>query len=175
MDRGVPPLKLNDGSSFRITKKHYSWCIEFFQYRLWYKTFISNCIFFRHVRLQLIMIDFIVSYRPTDMRWLCKQRPFLGNGWVNIFPLLGSRFLIMQQLDYNSGRAVYSMWSVPRCYSEERTRNGGRRITTVRSCCQRSVGVNTAGWKWHSGCYDYLWIVEMSGGPVNACSSESCA
>jgi hypothetical protein len=30
-------------------------------------------------------------------------------------PLLGSRFLIKQQLDYNNGRAVFSTWSVPRC------------------------------------------------------------
>jgi hypothetical protein len=33
--------------------------------------------------------------------------PFLGNGSVNTFQLLGSSFLIMQQLDYNNGRAVF--------------------------------------------------------------------
>jgi hypothetical protein len=33
--------------------------------------------------------------------------PFLGNGSVNMFLLLGSRFLIMQQLDYNKRRAVF--------------------------------------------------------------------
>jgi hypothetical protein len=33
---------------------------------------------------------------------------FLGNGSVNTFPLLGSRFLIMQQLDYNNRRDVIS-------------------------------------------------------------------
>jgi hypothetical protein len=37
----------------------------------------------------------------------CKQRPSLGNGSVNTFPLLGSRFLIMQQLDYNNGNGVF--------------------------------------------------------------------
>jgi hypothetical protein len=37
----------------------------------------------------------------------CKQRLFLGNGLVNTFPLLSSRFLIMQQLDYNSENGVY--------------------------------------------------------------------
>jgi hypothetical protein len=28
----------------------------------------------------------IVAYRPVAKRWLCKQRPFLGNGWFNAFP-----------------------------------------------------------------------------------------
>jgi hypothetical protein len=52
----------------------------------------------------------------------------------------------MQQLDYNNGRAVFSTWSVPRCYKqgmksvesefctgvfEERTWAGGRGIATV--------------------------------------------
>jgi hypothetical protein len=32
---------------------------------------------------------------------------FLGNTLVNMFPFLGSRFLIMQQLDYNNERAVF--------------------------------------------------------------------
>jgi ribose 1,5-bisphosphokinase PhnN len=44
---------------------------------------------------------------------------FLGNGSVNTFPLLGRRFLIMQQLDYNNGRAVLSTWSVPRGYERD--------------------------------------------------------
>jgi hypothetical protein len=30
---------------------------------------------------------------------LLSSGPFLGNGSVNTFPLLGTRFLIMQQLD----------------------------------------------------------------------------
>jgi hypothetical protein len=59
-----------------------------------------------------------VACRPVAKRWLRKQQPFLGNGSVNTFPLLGSRFLIMQQLDYNSGRAVFSTWSVPRSYEQ---------------------------------------------------------
>jgi hypothetical protein len=49
----------------------------------------------------------ILAYRPLAERQLCKQRPFLGNGSVNSFPLLGSRFLIMQQLDYNNGNGVF--------------------------------------------------------------------
>jgi hypothetical protein len=39
-------------------------------------------------------------YRPV------AKPPFLGNGSVNTFPLLSSRFLIMQQSGYNNGRAV---------------------------------------------------------------------
>jgi hypothetical protein len=44
-----------------------------------------------------------LAYRPVAKLWLCKQRPFLGNSSVNTFPLLGTGFLIMQQLDYNNG------------------------------------------------------------------------
>jgi hypothetical protein len=36
-----------------------------------------------------------------------------------MFPLLGSRFLIMQQLDYSDGGAVFYVWSLPRCYNRE--------------------------------------------------------
>jgi hypothetical protein len=41
--------------------------------------------------------------------------PFLGKDSVNTFPLLGSRFLIMKQLDYSDQRAAFSMWTVPKC------------------------------------------------------------
>jgi hypothetical protein len=41
----------------------------------------------------------IVAYRPVAKLWLCKQRPFLGIGWVKTFPLLGSKLLLVQQLD----------------------------------------------------------------------------
>jgi hypothetical protein len=51
--------------------------------------------------------------RSRDGRY---TRAILINGSVNTFPLLGSRFLIMQQLYYNNGRAVFSTWSVSRCY-----------------------------------------------------------
>jgi hypothetical protein len=46
--------------------------------------------------------------------------PFLGNSSVKMLPLLGSRFLIMQQLDYNNRRSVFFMWSVVRgCKQDE--------------------------------------------------------
>jgi hypothetical protein len=44
-------------------------------------------------------IVYIVAHRPAAKRGLCKQRPFLGSDSVHTFPILGSRFLIMQQLD----------------------------------------------------------------------------
>jgi hypothetical protein len=56
--------------------------------------------------------------RNVAKRLLCKQRPFLGNGSVNTFPLLDSRFFINATIDYNNARAVFSMWSVPRCYTQ---------------------------------------------------------
>jgi hypothetical protein len=43
---------------------------------------------------------------------------FLGTGSVNTFSLLGSRFLIMRQLDHNNGRVVFIVWSVARCYKQ---------------------------------------------------------
>jgi hypothetical protein len=50
------------------------------------------------------------------MRWADIPGPFLSNGSVNMFPFLGSRSLIMKQLDYSNRRAVFPMWSMPRCY-----------------------------------------------------------
>jgi hypothetical protein len=40
-----------------------------------------------------------VAYRLVARWWLCKQRLFVDSGLINTFPLLSSRFLIMQQLD----------------------------------------------------------------------------
>jgi hypothetical protein len=51
------------------------------------------------------------------------QGQFLGNGSVNTFSLLGRRFLIMQQLNYNTGRAVLSTWSVPSDYKRDEAWN----------------------------------------------------
>jgi hypothetical protein len=39
----------------------------------------------------------------TTARWADMSGLFLDNGWVNTIPLLGSRLLIMQQLEYNKG------------------------------------------------------------------------
>jgi hypothetical protein len=43
----------------------------------------------------------------TTARWADIPGLFLGNGSVNTFPLLGSRFLIIQQFDYNSGELCF--------------------------------------------------------------------
>jgi hypothetical protein len=40
----------------------------------------------------------------TTQRWVDIPGPFLGNGSVNEFSLLGSRFLVRQQLDYSNVR-----------------------------------------------------------------------
>jgi hypothetical protein len=37
---------------------------------------------------------------------------------INIFPLLESRFLIIQLSDFNSERAVFSTWSVLTAYKQ---------------------------------------------------------
>jgi hypothetical protein len=52
---------------------------------------------------------------------LWRLEPFLGNSreTTEQRPLLGSRFLIMQQLDYSSLRAVFSRWSVQRGYKRD--------------------------------------------------------
>jgi hypothetical protein len=36
-------------------------------------------------------------------------RAVLGQALVNTFPSLGSRFLIVQELDYNNGKSVVSV------------------------------------------------------------------
>jgi hypothetical protein len=43
----------------------------------------------------------------------------MGNGSVNMFPLLGSRFLIMQHLENNNRKAVFSTWPMPGSYLED--------------------------------------------------------
>jgi hypothetical protein len=40
-----------------------------------------------------------------------------GNGSVNTFLPLGSRFLITQKLDYKI-EELFPAWSVPRCYNQ---------------------------------------------------------
>jgi hypothetical protein len=48
------------------------------------------------------------------------------------------------------------------------------RISSVRSRCQRTTAEGTTGWKRLRGCCGDLLIVEISGGAVINCSSESC-
>jgi hypothetical protein len=52
-----------------------------------------------------------------------------------MFPLLGSKALIMQQMDYNNGRVVFSMRSVPRCYKGQ----SQLRVSSVRESVKRGL------------------------------------
>jgi hypothetical protein len=49
--------------------------------------------------VNILIINYTVAYRPVAKRRLGKQRQLLSNGARNTCPLLGSRFLIIQQLD----------------------------------------------------------------------------
>jgi hypothetical protein len=60
---------------------------------------------------------------------------FLGNCPVNTFPLLGSSFLIMQQLTYSNGRAVLSVWSAPSYYRQ----GASLVLSSVRECVKRGL------------------------------------
>jgi hypothetical protein len=96
-------------------------------------------------------------YYATTARKANIPDPFLGNSSVNKFPLLGSSFLIMQQLDYNNATAVFSMWSVLRSLElmsslkvqfctgvcEERTSAGGRGITIVGAVTRKRLVTDT--------------------------------
>jgi hypothetical protein len=74
--------------------------------------------------------NYIVAYRPVAKRWLYKQRPFLGNGSVNTFLLLGNRLLIMQQSD-----------------SREAVKRKPERVKLKNLQCSKPLPRN--GW-WHS-------------------------
>jgi hypothetical protein len=135
----------------------------------------------------------IVACRLVAKQWLCKQRPFLGNGSVNTFQLLGSIFIIMQQLDYNKRKKGVSTCSVPRSYLED---SWGDLVSSVEFCTgdfeektwaleaeesqllevvtrERLLKTQQAG-KRLSWCCDDLWIVEISGDSVLTCSSDWC-
>jgi hypothetical protein len=102
---------------------------------------------------------------------------------MNTFPLLGSRYLIMQQLVYDNWNRLISMWSMPKCYKQgtmlmisSRVLYGrlwrlnlsawSWRISTVRNRCQGWAREDTAGWKRLCGCCCDLCILEISGGAV---------
>jgi hypothetical protein len=81
----------------------------------------------------------LCSY-ATTARWTLIQGLFLANGSLNTFPLLGSRFLIMQQLDHNSGRAVFPTWSVPRGYKRDEVWSLVHlRVSSVRESVKRGL------------------------------------
>jgi hypothetical protein len=104
-----------------------------------------------------------VAHRPVTKRWLCKQRPLLGN----------------------------DTWSVPRCYKqgtklhpdssvlhgvcEERTwaREDEESPLLEVIARQRLMKTQQDG-KRLSVCCGDLWIVEIGGGAVIACSTKSC-
>jgi hypothetical protein len=124
-------------------------------------------------------------------RWTNIAEQFLDNGSVNTFPRQRIRNQQSRYCFAITVEKVFSMWCVSKCYEsvgfqrgqladgsvresvKENLSAGSWRIYTVRSRCQGTVGENTAGLKRHSGCCDYLWIVEISGGDLFACSSES--
>jgi hypothetical protein len=56
--------------------------------------------------------------------------------------LLGSRFLVIQQLDYNNGSGAFSMWSMPKGYKGK-----GARLQLSRFCmevCEERTSVHEA-------------------------------
>jgi hypothetical protein len=68
----------------------------------------------RHLSQTKTYCSVYSRFYTTTARWADMPGPFLDNGLVHTVLLLYIRFLIMQQLDYNSGRAVFSTWFVPR-------------------------------------------------------------
>jgi hypothetical protein len=53
-----------------------------------------------------VMLD-VAAYIPVATQWICKHPPFLGNSSVNTLTLLGSKFVIMPQLNHNNGNCFY--------------------------------------------------------------------
>jgi hypothetical protein len=76
---------------------------------------------------------------------------FLVNGLVNTFLLLGSRFLIMEQLDYNSGRAVFSMWPMLRGYNQDEVCI----LELIGSSVEESVGEDLSCRQRNSHCWSH--------------------
>jgi hypothetical protein len=69
------------------------------------------CFLWRDLTWDITVYIYIVECRAVAMQWSWDGSdipgPFVGIGSVNMFPLLSSRFLIMQQLDYKSGNGVF--------------------------------------------------------------------
>jgi hypothetical protein len=138
-----------------------------------------------HIRGMLIHI---MAYRLVTKRWLCKQRQFLGNGSVNTFPRQRSRkqqqsSSWMQRVFYVVRAEIlwteqFEQWvqlsSVKESVKTESWVREAEESITVRSRCQWTVGEDIVGWKMFSGFCGYLWIMEISGSDVIACSYQSC-
>jgi hypothetical protein len=80
--------------------------------------------------------DNTMAYRPVAKRWLCKQWQFLGNGYVNTFPLLGSRLLTMQNLDYNNGNGAFLRGP---CRDVISNGQGQTQLSSVREAVKRGT------------------------------------
>jgi hypothetical protein len=57
--------------------------------------------------------------------------PFLGNGSVNTFPLLGGIFLIMQHLDYKNGRDIFYVVRAERLYARRSLELSQLRVSSI--------------------------------------------
>jgi hypothetical protein len=67
--------------------------------------------------------------------------PFLGKGSIDAFPLIGSRSLIIQQLDHNGG-TVFSAWSVLGYYKQGTNSLDSLMVLTPRETGGLTVGRN---------------------------------
>jgi hypothetical protein len=79
---------------------------------------VFNCHFFYLMSWMcsvcVFVLMYIVAYRAVAKRWLCKQRPFLGNGWVTMFR--GNEYARNNRVTVGNG--VFSRWFVPKCYTQ---------------------------------------------------------
>jgi hypothetical protein len=145
---------------------------------------------------------YIVTYRLIAKRWLCKQRPLLGNARNNrrtVLYVVSAAAISGHRLSKHVPASTDTNVIIEeRCFPRDPCRDiiskgrgyfrgvlHGRlwrenssawswRISTVRSRCQGTTGEDTEGWKMRRGCSVDLWIVEISDNAVIACSPESC-
>jgi hypothetical protein len=66
----------------------------------------------------------------------CEARETAVKQTMEQCPLLGTRFLILQQLDYNIRRAVFSMWSVLSRYKRDEV----ARVLSRKLGCEEKIG-----------------------------------
>jgi hypothetical protein len=98
-------------------------------------TYTCNEIWIEHSRVN------IVAYRPAAMQRLRDGQISQSRVWATarLLPLLGSKFLIMKQLDYSNRSCMFHMWSMSRCYKQ------GRRSLESQYCTAVSGERNWAG------------------------------